>query len=218
MILPVWLKCRHGLTWVEHVLHVLLTQGCLSNNHRQDSFQYYIIWLTHYHSEVFGINLHLLHASKPSTHLPILVNCKSVSHASDSGLHTQTRLVAMRGSPERRFGDMSMFRRESFASPRTERVRALREPTTLELRERFSALFAHLGKEEETLKSLMSQNEHAERQLQDLRHCNWPKNWPLSVEHMHTSVWCSTQKDKDEYRIRAIFYIFYNCIKRIEYI
>lgn len=62
-----------------------------------------------------------------------------------------------------------MFRRESFASPRTERVRALREPTTLELRERFSALFAHLGKEEETLKSLMSQNEHAERQLQDLR-------------------------------------------------
>lgn len=67
-----------------------------------------------------------------------------------------------------------MFRRESFASPRTERVRALREPTTLELCERFSALFAHLGKEEETLKSLMSQNEHAERQLQDLRHCKLP--------------------------------------------
>jgi len=72
---------------------------------------------------------------------------------------------------------MSMFRRESFASPRTERVRALREPTTLELRERFSALFAHLGKEEETLKSLMSQNEHAERQLQDLRHCKLPQGF-----------------------------------------
>ena len=84
----------------------------------------------------------------------------------------------MRGtSPERRSGDMSMVRRESFASPGTERLRALREPSTLELRERFSALFAHLGKEEETLKSLMSQNEHAERQLQDLRHSsNWPKN------------------------------------------
>eukprot|EP00435_Cladocopium_sp_Y103_P065081 s369_g26.t3 len=76
----------------------------------------------------------------------------------------------MRGSPERRFADMSMFRREGFASPRAERLRALREPTTLELRERFSALFAHLGNEEETLKNLMSQNEHAERQLQDLRH------------------------------------------------
>jgi len=40
----------------------------------------------------------------------------------------------------------------------------------MEMRERFSALFEHLAKEEETLKNVMSQNEIVERQLRDLRH------------------------------------------------
>ena len=51
--------------------------------------------------------------------------------------------------------------------------RHAREPTTMEMRERFSALFEHLAKEEETLKNVMSQNDIVERQLHDLRHsCN----------------------------------------------
>ena len=57
-----------------------------------------------------------------------------------------------------------------FERPRVSRAR---EPTTMEMRERFSALFEHLAKEEETLKNVMSQNEIVERQLHDLRHsCN----------------------------------------------
>lgn len=72
---------------------------------------------------------------------------------------------SMRGtSAERRAG----------LSPGLERPRvSAREPTTMEMRERFSALFEHLAKEEETLKNVMSQNEIVERQLHDLRHsCN----------------------------------------------
>ena len=63
--------------------------------------------------------------------------------------------------------------RRAFSPGERPRVSRAREPTTMEMRERFSALFEHLAKEEETLKNVMSQNEIVERQLHDLRHsCN----------------------------------------------
>ena len=81
------------------------------------------------------------------------------------------------------------------------RVSRAREPTTMEMRERFSALFEHLAKEEETLKNVMSQNEIVERQLHDLRHsCNllWTVDSFLFSDKFYveaysnlTCFWCS---------------------------
>lgn len=96
--------------------------------------------------------------------------------------------VDMRGTSAERRRDMSMFRREGLGSPVPERLRAPREPTTLELRERFSALFAHLGREEEMLKTLMSQNDMDERQLQDLRHSSNASNPSKYAEILRASV------------------------------